>query len=62
MEKKDFDLLIESLEQALAHKRGEKKCRTIVLLDKEDDSVKRIRTKEMLSGRGIPVHLKDADE
>lgn len=46
MKKEDFDLLVESLEQALAHKNGESTVRTIT------------RTKADLSGRGIPVHLK----
>lgn len=46
MDKKDFDLLVESLQQAIAYKQGDKSSARSV-----------VRTKADLAGRGIPLSL-----
>ena len=51
MNKKDFDLLVESLQQALAHKNGDKEFARGV-----------VRTKADLAGRGIPFSLTPKEE
>lgn len=61
MEKKDFDSLIESLEQALEYKEGKRKSKYIVFLDKEDGSIQRVKIdlpmKNKLAGRGLPITM-----
>lgn len=51
MNKKDFDLLVESLQQALAYKNGDKESARGV-----------VRTKAVLAGRGIPLSLTPKEE
>lgn len=51
MDKKDFDLLVESLQQAIAYKQGDKSSARSV-----------VRTKADLAGRGIPLSLTPKEE
>lgn len=46
MDKKDFDLLVESFQQAIAYKQGDKSSARSV-----------VRTKADLAGRGLPLSL-----
>lgn len=46
MDKKDFDLLVESFQQAIAHKQGDKSSARSV-----------VRTKADLARRGISLSL-----